>query len=216
MCRKLTFFIITVSLSVSLSLFATVMAEGSGPGKAGKAPDNLIWSTDREQDIVLPYYDESRTVMITSLLTHDTLLYRDPATFEYVPRKVGIKANLKYMQNRAMQEFWKAGESPLTGWSWGSYAINDISAITTQFVGKDAGAWDYARDSEVHQWMETGDTSVDPEERKANYKKALTRIAEQVYILPLYSVPRYYGFSEELNFVPHKDELPRFFNSSWK
>ncbi len=120
------------------------------------------------------------------------------------------------MQNRAMQVFWKAGECPLTVWSWGSYAINDISAITSQFVGKDAGSWDYARDPDVHRWMETGDTSVDPGVRKANYTKALTRIAEKVYILPLYSVPRNYAFSKDLNFTPHKDELPRFFNSSWK
>ena len=131
-------------------------------------------------------------------------------------REIGIKANLRYMQNRAMQEFYHAGECPVTVWSWGSYSINDISAITSNFSGPNAGTWDYAQDPDVHRWLEAGDTSVDPEVRKANYAKALERIAEEVYILPLYSVPKYHAFADNVDFTPDQDEIARFFKVGWK
>jgi ABC-type transport system substrate-binding protein len=48
---------------------------------------------------------------------------------------------------------------------------------------------DVARDPTVRDLLVVGGTTVEPENRRAAYKKALTRIAEQAYTVPLYSLP---------------------------
>ena len=75
---------------------------------------------------------------------------------------------------------------------------------------------DVTRDAEVRDQLEIGDTSVDGEVRKAAYKKALTRIAEQSFSVPMFSLPVYYAFTPDLEFAPYPDELPRFWEAKWK
>lgn len=75
---------------------------------------------------------------------------------------------------------------------------------------------DVTCDPQVRDWLETGDTSVDPNVRKDAYKKALVRIAEQAYSVPMYSLPVYYAFTPDLDFTPHPDEMPRFWEAKWK
>jgi len=129
-------------------------------------------------------------------------------------KAVGIKANLQYMQYAALRDKWQGGKVPVAFWAWGSYSINDVSAI--------AGFWfkfttdDSARDEQVKNWLETGDTTVDPNVRKDVYKKALQKIAEQAYWVPLFSYVSNYAFSKDLDFKPDPDEVPRFYLTKWK
>ncbi len=98
--------------------------------------------------------------------------------------------------------------------TWGSYSINDVSAITSHFFkhGKD----DFRRDDDVKNWLETGDTSTDPKVRKDAYAKALSRIQELVCWVPLFTYAKYYVFAKELDFTPPNDEIPRFYTAKWK
>ena len=91
--------------------------------------------------------------------------------------KVGIKTNLRYMQYKALRGIVWAGGSPFHQMTWGSYSMNDVSAITSHFFthGRD----DYCRDDVVKEQLQIGDTSTDPQVRKAAYKKALIRIQER-------------------------------------
>jgi peptide/nickel transport system substrate-binding protein len=129
-------------------------------------------------------------------------------------KDVGITAKLKYMKYAALRERYQGNKCPMTFWTWGSYSVNDISAIT--------GYWfkghidDYARDKQVQEWLEIGDTSIDPKIRKDVYQKALARIAEKAYALPLFTWVSNYAFTKELDFTPYPDSVPRFFLSSWK
>ncbi len=147
----------------------------------------------------------------------DLLAYRERPYAEAIVgylKAVGIKVNLQYMQYAAMRDRWHAGKGQIGYWTWGSYSINDVSAI--------AGYWfkfgpdDYAKDEQLKKWLETGDTSVDPKVRKEAYQKALSRIAEQAYWVPLFSYVSNYAFSKDLDFKPYPDEVPRFFLSKWK
>lgn len=127
---------------------------------------------------------------------------------------VGIKAKFHYLKYAALRDKVQAGQVPFEFMTWGSYSINDVSAITSHFFkfGKD----DYARDQDVKNWLDTADNSTDPAVRKANYKLALQRIAERVYWLPLWSYNTYYAFTKDLSFTPTPDEIPRFFQMRWK
>jgi peptide/nickel transport system substrate-binding protein len=57
---------------------------------------------------------------------------------------------------------------------------------------------------------------VNLDERKELYRKILTKIADNVYVLPLYTNPSVYAFTKDLEFKAYPDENPRFFNAKWK
>ncbi len=128
--------------------------------------------------------------------------------------KVGIKAKLSYMQYRALRDLVWKGETPINHMTWGSYSIPDVSAITSHFFS--GGRDDPAKDEEVIAWLAEGDTSTDPEVRKAVYQKALARISGELYWLPMFTYAKYYAYSKDLDFTATSDEIPRFYATKWK
>jgi peptide/nickel transport system substrate-binding protein len=127
---------------------------------------------------------------------------------------IGITTKFTYLKYAAFRDKVQDGDSPFNFGTWGSYSINDVSAITSHFQkgGKD----DYSRDAEVMKNLNIGDTSVDLDVRKDAYKKALSRIADQVFMFPLWSYNTNYAFTKDLDFDPTPDEIPRFFTATWK
>lgn len=129
--------------------------------------------------------------------------------------KVGIKASLTKMPYFALRDKQRnEGTTPMFLMDWGSYSMNDMSAITSHFFKK--GPDDFALDDDVAGWLEAGDTNSDPAVRKANYAKAIEKITGEVYWLPMFNHVRNYGHREELNFIPYQDEIPRFWQYGWK
>ncbi len=127
---------------------------------------------------------------------------------------MGIQANLKFLQYKGLRGLVWESKTPFHQMTWGSYSINDASAITSHFFKN--GRDDYAMDTEVKAWLELADTSTDPAVRKANYKKALTKISGELYWLPMFTCAKYYAFNKDLDFTPTPDEIPQFYRASWK
>jgi peptide/nickel transport system substrate-binding protein len=127
---------------------------------------------------------------------------------------VGIKAKLNFMQYAAMRDQVRAHKTALVHQTWGSNLVNDTSASTPVYYG--GGADDVARDPQVKELLDKADHTVDEKARKDLYKKALNIIADKAYAVPLWSLPVYYVASKELNFRAYSDELPRFWEMSWK
>ena len=129
-------------------------------------------------------------------------------------REVGIKANMKWLKYSALRDATKADRVALVMNTWGSYGVNDISNITGQHFRMEYN--DFARDQDVTDWLNEGDNSIDEAKRLEVYSKALKKIADQAYWLPLFTWVANYAFDEDLNFTPYPDAVPRFFLSSWK
>jgi len=129
-------------------------------------------------------------------------------------RAVGIRAKLSYLEYAALRDKNWAGATPLFYMTWGSNSVNDVSAIIGNFFKFSPD--DFARDETLKKLIETGDTSVDPEVRKTNYKQALQRIADEVYWVPTFSYVANYAFTSDLEFTPDADEVPRFYRAHWK
>jgi peptide/nickel transport system substrate-binding protein len=136
------------------------------------------------------------------------------ASIQNYLQAVGIRAKLNQLQVAALTQRAKAGELRSYLGSWGSFSINDVSAIMPNFF--DGGADDYARDPDVIKWLVEGGSSNDPEARKKTYSAAIHRITEQAYWVPLHTYVTAYGFSKQLDFTPYADELPRFYLAKWK
>jgi peptide/nickel transport system substrate-binding protein len=127
---------------------------------------------------------------------------------------VGIRAKLTQMQVAAAVERSMRGENPLEFGSWGSYSINDVSAILPNYFS--FGSFDYTRDPEIKRLVEEGGSTNDPEKRHAAYAEAIKRETEQAYWLPMFTYTHTYAYSKNLDFTPWLDELPRFYLSKWK
>jgi len=147
----------------------------------------------------------------------DIVAYRERQQTEAIINflgAVGIKANLRFMQYAALREVLRGNKAGLAHQTWGSFSVNDVSAATPVWFGMIGD--DVTKDPEVRDILKTGDNSVDPNARKAAYKAGLARIAEQAYTVPLWSLPTYYVASADLNFKAYPDEMPRFWEMTWK
>jgi peptide/nickel transport system substrate-binding protein len=127
---------------------------------------------------------------------------------------VGIKAKLMMMKYSALREKSRAGKVQFDFQTWGSYSINDVSAIVSYFF--EFSDDDMARDPQVRDWLLEADSTIDSDKRKMLYKKALQRIAEQAYWAPLFTYVSNNCFSKDLDFTPYPDAVPRFFQAKWK
>lgn len=142
--------------------------------------------------------------------------YRDRAQTEAMItylRAVGIRANLRFMQPAAAREARRAGKVAMDHWTWGT-GIHDVYATDSVFFGGNPD--DMNRDGEVRGLLERGDTSLDPDVRKAAYAKALALIQERAYALPLFALPISFIANKDLEFTVYADEIPRFWEMSWK
>lgn len=127
---------------------------------------------------------------------------------------VGIKAKLMMMKYSALREKARAGKAQMQFLTWGSYSINDISAITSHFFEFDAD--DLALDPVVKDLLIEGDTSINATKRKQVYSDALKRIADMAYWAPMFTYVSNNCYSKDLDFTPYPDAVPRFFQATWK
>ncbi len=127
---------------------------------------------------------------------------------------VGIRAKLGFSQYAAMREVIRANKAQLTHQTWGSFSVNDVSAMTPVYFSFESD--DLNRDPEIRDLLSRGNNSVASTTRKAYYKTALALIAERAYTVPLWSLPVYYVATKSLNFKAYPDEQVRFWEMSWK
>ncbi len=128
--------------------------------------------------------------------------------------KVGVTLNLNEQQYAAGVGQWRKKEVPAFYSNWGSYGIGDVVFILSNFFG--GGADDLVQDRELADWLTKADTASDRAEREDLYAKAVKRIAEQAYWMPMYNFNVNYGLSPDLSFTPHPDEFARWWQASWK
>ncbi len=127
---------------------------------------------------------------------------------------VGIKTNVTFLQYAAAYEKVTNNTAHLYLGDWGSYSINDASAILNNFFTLATN--DMAQDKELAGWLKAASTTVDPKARTDNYSKAVSKIASEVYWVPLWVHPVVYATTSDLEFRSYPDENPRLYRARWK
>jgi peptide/nickel transport system substrate-binding protein len=127
---------------------------------------------------------------------------------------VGIKARISQLPIATAVRTTLDGNAPISQGAWGSYSINDVSALLPFFFT--GGPNDYARDPALAALVEQGGASTNPNERRKFYSQAIRLITEQAYMVPLNTHVTTYGITRGLAFRPFPDELPRFYLASWR
>ncbi len=138
-----------------------------------------------------------------------------PAAVQGYLAAVGIKAKINQLQVAPAIDKAHKGEAPLYMGSWGSYSINDVSAILPVMFGE--GALDnYSKDPALEKLIAEGGNTSDKAVRAKAYSAAVKIATEQAYWLPINTYVNTYAFSKELEFKTFADELPRFYLAKWK
>jgi peptide/nickel transport system substrate-binding protein len=167
-------------------------------------------------------YDPAKAKALLAEAGHPNLsipfyAYRDrpysEAVLNYL-RQAGIKPELKFLQWQALRPFIIEGKTEVAHLTFGSNGILDASASTSYYFRHSVD--DYARDPEVRDWLAEADTSTDPENRKALYAKALKKINDQAYAVPLFIYGRTYAYSQDFEFPLTQDEMAHFYMARWK
>ena len=127
--------------------------------------------------------------------------------------KVGITLDYDHQQYASHREMWDRGGVPLSYMSWGSWGIGDVAMITSYFFRDDKV--NKVRDPEIMEWLATADTTMDAGVRLDAYGKAIRKVAEEVYWIPLWTHSVGYAIRDEVDFSVHSDEILRFFTGKW-
>lgn len=128
--------------------------------------------------------------------------------------KVGITARLRVLDSLGLHEALIKDRASAVLSSSDGDTVNDVSElIGPAFL---PGQEDYARDPELHTWLEQAETSMDPARRKELYAKAIERITDQMYWLPLFAFVKNYAFSDQVAFTPSPDGLASLYRVHWK
>jgi len=156
------------------------------------------------------YPDGFETEMVTSVQPTSW-----PAAVQNYLAAVGIRARINQLQVAPAIQKMQKGEVPLYMQSWGSYSINDVSAIMPVMFG--AGALDnYSKDPELEKLIAEGGATSDKAVRAKAYSAAIKIATEQAYWLPINTYVNAYAFAKDLDFKTFPDELPRFYWAKWK
>lgn len=128
--------------------------------------------------------------------------------------KVGIQMALNEQQYAPAISAWREGRAPMMMANWGSYGVGDVGLSVGQFFSGTGD--DLVKDPELVGWLKEANASVDPAVRKANYSKALKKVADEAYWLPLwtYSVTTAQNKDLELGMKP--DEFVEFYKATWR
>lgn len=148
--------------------------------------------------------------------TTEFYAYRDREYAEAITsylNAIGIRTDFKMLQYSALRDLSMKGEVPISFQTWGSFSVNDASAMVSQYFKH--GELDDARDDQVLADLDIADSSTDPEVRKDHYRTALQRIADQAYWAPMFSYNTNYVTTDEVAYTPTADEVLRFHAMTW-
>jgi len=127
---------------------------------------------------------------------------------------IGIRANLRWQQYSAVVQQRRDKQTPIVIDDFGSAGVNDVAGILPMFFIDKPD--DYARDAKVNDAINRGGGTTDPEARKAAYHEALGLIADNVYWVPLFTMPVNYVSSTALDVPIPGDENVEFWKAQWK
>ena len=128
--------------------------------------------------------------------------------------RVGLKPRLVYLQYGPLVQAVHKGQVSIANMTWGSSSIPDISASTGHFFTGSPD--DLSQDKEVIDLINQANGTIDPDKRKATLHKALQKIADEAYWVPMFSYAKFYAYSKALDFKATSDEIPQFYKAKWK
>ncbi len=144
---------------------------------AGKANDTLVWATNKEVNVVLPYYNNLRESVISARTMWDTLLYRNPQTFEYEPL---LATSYKWVDDVTLEVELREG---VTFHDGSKFDADDVVETFNHVIKPDSGVMSRT----YVDWMKNTEKLGDYKVRihlKEPFPGALEMLAGPIAVMP--------------------------------
>jgi peptide/nickel transport system substrate-binding protein len=143
--------------------------------------------------------------------------YRERPIMEAVAAdlaEVGVTAKINHVKLSALSKTRAKGQLEAFQNAWGFYATPDLGAISNYYV--EGSNRNLHHDEEVQGWFKAALETVDQDARAALYAKALKKVTDEAYLLPIFQYSQNYVHSGDVTFAAPLDGLPRLNETSWK
>ena len=111
-------------------------------------------------------------------------------------RAVGVKASIKTQTFGAYRKLQRAGKIQALVHQFSSGGVPDVDALVTYYFASKAR--DYYGDERIKGWMKKAGSIFDVAEREKLYRMIFDRINEQVYVIPIASLPSVFLHAKDL------------------
>ncbi len=132
-----------------------------------------------------------------------------------VLEEIGIDINLRYVQLETLNQARASQDIAAYIGTWGSGGVADTAMIARVHFS-DTSDRHLSGDEEVVEWILAAGNTTDQDARAEYYRKAISRIAEQAYWVPLVSYSANYLVTSDLEFPLDNDGVPRLQNARWR
>lgn len=144
--------------------------------------------------------------------------YRDREIAEVLVNdfaKIGVTAHLDYVPLSVMAKARRARKTAALFAYYGSGGTADAAESAGVFFAAGTNR-NFSGDAEVAKDLLSAEHSIDPAQRLKDFRKALQRIADQAYWIPLYADSDNYLTSRDLFFPVPRDGVPRLYAARWR
>jgi peptide/nickel transport system substrate-binding protein len=133
-------------------------------------------------------------------------------------KKVGVKVKLRYVKGSQLRKAEKKNKVMMAFRTYGSTSVPHIGKIFPLFFGgiNSRNKRYVKHDKKIVELVRVATSTHDEKVQKEYYEKALQRVAEEAYWVPLYKFAMNYLVSNDLDFDPPADGMPRLFLTKWK
>lgn len=129
-------------------------------------------------------------------------------------KAIGLDVDLRFVKLNVFSKVRNEKDMEAFFASYGSGGTADASASTGVHFASNS-ARNYTDDEELAETVLAAERTIDTAERKRLYRKALNRIADHAYWVPMFSYSQNYLLAPGLDFPVPKDGVPRFWQASW-
>lgn len=128
--------------------------------------------------------------------------------------EAGIRVRVNEQQSGSALSAWRAGKVGMFLHNWGSYGVGDVGLSTGYFFAGNGD--DLIRDAEATQAVRAAGSMMDADKRKPEYARAVRRVADQAFWVPLWTYSVNCAQSRDLDLKMDADEFVPFERARWK
>ena len=126
---------------------------------------------------------------------------------------LGLNLDITKLQVAVAQEQWYGNMHDIALTNWGAYGIGDVSLSPAAYLNGTAD--DIVKDPALAALVNEANTTMDGERRASLYSQIFKTIADEAYVVPLWTWSSNAVMSSDLDLSVGPDEFVPFYDANW-
>lgn len=126
---------------------------------------------------------------------------------------LGLNLDITKLQVAVAQEQWYGNMHDIALTNWGAYGIGDVSMSPAAYLNGTAD--DIVKDPALAALVNEANTTMDRERRASLYSQIFKTIADEAYVVPLWTWSSNAVMSSDLDLSVGPDDFVPFYDATW-